>query len=116
MSAVKVSAVAFGAFVVGCMVAFGACGRTEPIREGPPDGGLPDGGQPDGGAPDGGIPDGGSPDGGSPDGGIVITFPDLNGWQFLGTQHGGPQRVNGVASDPSGNIWVAGGPEGLFLL
>ena len=117
---------ALGTFVVGSMVVVGACGHGEPIQQGPPpDGGLPDGGpedggRPDGGAPDGGPPDGGAPDGGAPDGGndggVVINFPNVSGWEFFGTQHGGPQRVNGVTSDPSGNIWVAGGLEGLFLL
>src|SRR5262252_7640888 len=116
MTVKLVPAVGLGTFVVGCMVAFGACGRSEPIREAPPDGGLPDGGQPDGGSPDGGAPDGGSPHGGSPDGGFTINCPDASGWQFFGTQHGGPQRVNGITSDPSGNLWVAGGAEGLFLL
>lgn len=120
------------AVVVAALGVFGACGRNgDPISnsEGSPsdsglpdgDGGLlPDGGAPDGGTPpDGGRPDGGFPDGGpdgGTDGGVIITFPDAGGWTFYGTQNGGPQRVNGVTSDPSGNIWVAGGTEGLFLL
>lgn len=38
------------------------------------------------------------------------------GWQFFGPQHGGPRRAFGVSADQSGNLWVAGGPDGLFLL
>lgn len=45
-----------------------------------------------------------------------IVFPQLEGWQFYGTQNGGPREVLGVTSDQSGNVWVAGGEEGLFLL
>ena len=73
-----------------------------PVRSGP-DGGT-----------DGGPTDGGGPDGGT-DGG-TLSFPDAAGWQFYGPQQGGPNEVLGVTSDPSGNIWVAGGDEGLFLL
>ncbi|HZH78014.1 MAG TPA: proline-rich domain-containing protein [Archangium sp.] len=46
----------------------------------------------------------------------AINFPSPNGWRFFGTQHGGPRRIYGVTSDKSGNVWVAGGEEGLFLL
>ncbi len=53
-------------------------------------------------------------DGGPPP--ITIVFPPADGWIFLGTQHGGPRRVYGVTADEGGNIWVAGGEEGLFLL
>ncbi len=126
------------ATVLASLALFGACGRNgDPVLDSPPgddgglnsgqpDGGLPDSGSPDGGAPDGGgppdggppdggVPDGGRPDGGT-DGGVIITFPDAGGWTFYGTQNGGPQMVHGVTSDASGNIWVAGGTEGLFLL
>jgi hypothetical protein len=87
-----------------------------------PDGGdeLPDAGtpEPDAGTP---LPDAGTPvpDAGTPDAGIspiTIPFPSTEGWQFFGTQHGGPQRIYGVTADEGGNIWVAGGTEGLFLL
>ena len=40
----------------------------------------------------------------------------LEGWQFFGPQNGGPKQILGVSSDKAGNIWVAGGDEGLFLL
>src|SRR5262249_6026269 len=80
--------------------------------DGGTDGGRPDGG-PDGGAPDGGVPDGGV-DGGT-DGGTII-FPTLDGWQFYGPQHGVPSNVYGVTADQGGNIWVAGGEPGLFVL
>ncbi len=79
-----------------------------------PDPGSPDGGRPDGGTHDGGAPDGGHPDGGHSDGGIIQ--PDLSGWTFYGIANGGPQTVLGVTADQGGNIWVAGGEEGLFLL
>jgi hypothetical protein len=65
---------------------------------------------------DGGTTTDAGQDGGTPDAGTIINFPDAAGWEFFGTQHGGPQKVNGVTSDPSGNIWVAGDREGLFLL
>jgi hypothetical protein len=45
-----------------------------------------------------------------------VILPDADGWQFFGPQQGGPQVVNGVTADASGNVWVAGGEEGLFLL
>jgi len=110
------------------------------IDAGPPDAGsvngsgtdggseTPDGGpgEPDGGpgtadggpgAPD--APDGGpgTPDGGpdTPDGGPVA-LPSVQGWQFYGVQHGGPHRALGISADEGGNLWVAGGAEGLFLL
>lgn len=52
------------------------------------------------------------------DGGTTtpIQFPSSTGWQFFGPQHGGPAEVWGVSSDAAGNVWVAGGADGLFLL
>ncbi len=38
------------------------------------------------------------------------------GWEFYGLEHGGPKLVYGVTADEGGNIWVAGGEEGVFLL
>lgn len=38
------------------------------------------------------------------------------GWEFFGPEQGGPGEVFGVSSDESGNVWVAGGKHGLFLL
>ena len=87
-------------------------------------------------APDAGTtpPDGGTtpPDAGTtpPDGGVKpppsppptnppeaeIVFPTTPGWTFYGTQHGGPRRIYGVSSDEGGNVWVAGGEDGLFVL
>ncbi len=93
----------------------------------PDAGGLPDGGT-DAGTPP---PDGGTqppPDGGTqplPDGGTqpppgrtveVPPLPTAPGWKFYGVDQGGPQTVYGVTSDEGGNVWVAGGEEGLFLL
>jgi hypothetical protein len=74
---------------------------------------------PDAGA-DAGI-DGGTSDGGT-DGGVAwtpppaIKFPTPPGWTFYGPQNGGPHDVLQVTSDADGNIWVAGGEDGLFLL
>jgi hypothetical protein len=65
-----------------------------------------------GGGQDGGT--GGGSDGGTDAGTIV--FPTPAGWQFYGPQHGGPQEVYDAAMDEGGNLWVAGGAEGLFVL
>ncbi|RJS16622.1 hypothetical protein DRW03_30520 [Corallococcus sp. H22C18031201] len=100
---------------------------TDPTGEpGPPDSGtdlgdggdsIPDAGD-DAGTPDAGPPDAGTdagtPDAGPPD--VVLTLPTTPGWQFYGPQQGGPRFVFAVSSDQGGNIWVAGGEEGLFLL
>jgi hypothetical protein len=45
-----------------------------------------------------------------------VTFPSAAGWTFYGPAEGLPQRVLGVTTDEGGNLWVAGGEEGLFLL
>jgi hypothetical protein len=94
---------------------------------------LPDAGTP---PPDAGTQtpqDGGveqpPPDGGTttpPDGGTTlppgkrVEIPPLPapqpGWKFYGVEQGGPQKVYGVTADEGGNVWVAGGEEGLFLL
>ncbi|MDY7228003.1 DUF7594 domain-containing protein [Hyalangium rubrum] len=65
----------------------------------PPDGGT-------GTPPDGGT---GSPDAGTPP-------PTSGDWTFYGTAQGAPRYVYGVSADQGGNIWVAGGEEGLFVL
>ncbi|WP_426747877.1 hypothetical protein VZQ01_12100 [Myxococcus faecalis] len=107
-----------------------------PERPGPSDGtdaGTPDGGggeptEPDAGTPDGGGGEPTGPDAGTPDGGGGPTTPDPRadaeipplpsapGWRFYGADQGGPLTVYGVSADEAGNIWVAGGEEGLFLL
>jgi hypothetical protein len=76
-----------------------------------------DAGPPDAG-PDGGTPDAGPPDAGPPDGGPLknVIFPTTANWDFYGPQNGGPQDVLDVAMDEGGNLWVAGGKEGLFLM
>ncbi|QRN95453.1 hypothetical protein JRI60_41370 [Archangium violaceum] len=80
------------------------------------------GGKPDAGTPpppppvDAGTPppvDAGTP---PPPPEADIQFTSVPGWQFFGTQHGGPRRVYGVSADEGGNVWVAGGEDGLFLL
>jgi hypothetical protein len=86
------------------------------------DGGTTDGGTTDGGTTDGGTTDGGTTDGGTTDGGVAwtppppINFPTAADWTFYGPQNGGPHDVLQVTSDGDGNIWVAGGEDGLFLL
>ena len=42
--------------------------------------------------------------------------PSASGWTFYGTAQGGPRYVYGVSADAGGNLWVAGGEEGLFVL
>lgn len=74
-----------------------------------------DAGAEDAGTPDAGY-DAGVIDAGEPDAGVVVELPTLDGWTFYGVQNGGPRRVNSVTSDAKGNLWVAGGSEGLFLL
>ena len=89
------------------------------------DAGVVDAGPGSGGGDDGGTPDGGSGgSGGETDGGVPtdggtqlgVTLPTLPGWTFYGPEQGGPQQVLGVSADEGGNVWVAGGEEGLFLL
>jgi hypothetical protein len=82
-------------------------------------GGLGDAGSDAGGtAPDASVPDAGQPDAGAADAGglLTIDFPNSPGWDFYGPQQGGPQDVRDVAMDEGGNLWVAGGAEGLFLM
>jgi hypothetical protein len=59
---------------------------------------------------------GGGTDGGSDAGPPVIVVPGADGWTFYGPESGAPAEVWGVSSDAAGNLWVAGGMEGLFLL
>lgn len=93
------------------------------------DGGKPgDGGRPDAGADagsDGGTgggtdagadAGGGGTDGGTDGGTPVIVVPGADGWTFYGPESGAPAEVWSVSSDAAGNLWVAGGMEGLFLL
>ena len=42
--------------------------------------------------------------------------PSSGDWTFYGAAQGGPRYVYGVSADAGGNIWVAGGEEGLFVL
>jgi len=51
-----------------------------------------------------------------PVGGGEPVPPDKASWRFLGTAEGGPREVLGVTQDEGGNIWVAGGEDGLCLL
>ncbi len=93
----------------------------EPPKE-EPDSGTPDSGTPDSGTPDSGHeeppppPDAGTPDGGTgnPSGDNVP--PNSKDWRFLGAAQGAPREVLGVTMDEGGNLWVAGGEDGLCLL
>jgi hypothetical protein len=42
--------------------------------------------------------------------------PPTGDWTFYGAAQGAPRYVYGVSADAGGNIWVAGGEEGLFVL
>jgi hypothetical protein len=105
------------------------CGDPAATPEQPlTEGGKPDGGKPgDGGRPDAGTDagrdagadagaDGGETDAGSDAGTPVIVVPGADGWTFYGPESGAPSEVWSVSSDAAGNLWVAGGMEGLFLL
>ncbi|MCA1826125.1 MAG: hypothetical protein ABR567_03220 [Myxococcales bacterium] len=79
---------------------------------GPTDGGTGGG---NGGGTDGGT---GGQDGGT--GGTTalqtFAFPNSTNWDFYGPNQGAPQDVYDVAFDEGGNLWVAGGTQGLFLM
>jgi len=107
-------------------------GKRDDDDAGKPDGGRPDAGKDagsdagtdagSGGGNDGGS-DGGSgggagggTDGGSDAGTPVIVVPGADGWTFYGPESGAPAEVWSASSDAAGNLWVAGGMEGLFLL
>ncbi len=59
--------------------------------------------------PDAGIPDAGPPP-------LPPIDPVGTHWTFYGPGNGGPSRTYGASMDDGGNLWVAGGEEGLFLL
>ncbi|AGC48652.1 hypothetical protein MYSTI_07380 [Myxococcus stipitatus DSM 14675] len=85
-------------------------GLPTPEDAGPVDAGVPPAEE----APDAGEPDAGAPDAGPATGPALP--PDASGWRFLGTAEGGPREVLGVTQDEGGNIWVAGGEDGLCLV
>jgi hypothetical protein len=91
--------------------------EEEPPPKEEPDAGTPDSGTPDSGTPDSGTPDSGTPDGGpgNPGGGDNVP-PNSKDWRFLGAAEGAPREVLGVTEDEGGNLWVAGGEDGLCLL
>lgn len=123
----------WGALLLAGLTGWVACGGTDdgpvssgfdagvekPVGPDPVDSGptLP---QTDGGVVDGG--DGGTDTDGGTDGGEqpfdagTVTLPTTEGWTFYGPQHGGPAQVLGASMDRAGNLWVAGGKDGLFLL
>ncbi|MGE6760872.1 hypothetical protein ACQKGO_22830 [Corallococcus interemptor] len=42
--------------------------------------------------------------------------PSASGWTFYNQEQGAPRYVYGITADQGGNVWVAGGEEGLFLI
>ena len=42
--------------------------------------------------------------------------PSAPGWTFYNQEQGAPRYVYGITADQGGNVWVAGGEEGLFLI
>jgi hypothetical protein len=129
---------ALGVVAAAALVAM-ACGgpaAKAPVVGGGQIGGNPGGGQdagaaqdagagPDAGpgqdagpGPDAGVaPDAGtSPDAGT-DGGISIIVPNSAGWAFYQQADGlTSSEVMGASADEGGNIWVAGGTAGVFVL
>ena len=114
-----------GGLAVATLLIAAACGGGQADPPGHPDsgsgsgsGGGPDAGTPPDAGHDAGPPDAGPPDAGPPDAGGLktINFPQTTGWDFYGPQNGGPQDVRDVAMEEGGNLWVAGGSEGLFLM
>jgi hypothetical protein len=98
-----------------------ACGRGQgsPSVEPPVvDGGYDAGPALDGGpAVDGGGPsdDGGTPaDAGSSDASVIIT--SAEGWSSYDAKDGLGGPLMGVSADEGGNLWVAGGTQGVFVL
>ncbi|MGC4122269.1 MAG: hypothetical protein QM765_48340 [Myxococcales bacterium] len=67
---------------------------------------------------DAGIPDAAEepPDAAAPGPDATIVQPTLQGWTFFGTGNGGPGQVFGATVDEGGNLWVAGGQSGLFVM
>ncbi|HEY3449187.1 MAG TPA: hypothetical protein VGK67_22715 [Myxococcales bacterium] len=56
------------------------------------------------------------PDAAAPGPDASIVQPTKQGWTFYGTANKGPSQVWGASMDEGGNLWVAGGREGLFLM
>jgi hypothetical protein len=103
------------------LVAFGvvACSNGSGVNH-TSDAGAPSDAGP---APDAGRPDAGTPDGGPGDAGVVTFVPlpvavpaNAPHWTFYTPQMGGPNTIYGASLDEGGNLWVAGGEEGLFVL
>ncbi|MCI0571514.1 MAG: hypothetical protein L0Y66_12230 [Myxococcaceae bacterium] len=55
-------------------------------------------------------------DTGMPQGDLTEVSAAEGGWTFYRPADGAPSDVFGVSEDEGGNLWVAGGSEGLFLL
>lgn len=61
-------------------------------------------------------PDAGTPDAGT-DGGVSVIVPNSAGWTFYQQADGlTSSEVMGASADEGGNIWVAGGTAGVFVL
>lgn len=88
---------------------------STPVHSVTPDAGIHDAGV---NHPDAGVDGGTAPDAG---GGLALKLTEQEvdsaaGWTFLGHDAGVPSEVFGITADEGGNLWVAGGEEGLFLL
>ena len=115
-----------GLVLVGAAVIW-SCGKGNDGNPGtggtgvvtPPDAGQPPPPPPPDAGTDGGITDAGTTDGGTvwvPPPPVDFPSPAPAGWSFYGPQNGGPHDVFGVSADQAGNIWVAGGEDGLFFM
>ena len=115
------------ALLIAAFVAAGcgkghATGIVEPPLDGGNGGGSSGGGgggtDGGGGGTDGGGGNGGGTDGGgSTDGGVAITIPNADGWTFYAANQGlTSSHVMGATADEGGNLWVAGGTDGVFVL
>lgn len=119
----------FGLAVAVALGAIWACGGGAGSEGSGSGGGTPDSGLPpvsDGGTCPNGIcpgPDAGT-DGGptqiadaGTDGGVTIVVPNAQGWTFLTASDGlASTEVMGAGVDEGGNLWVAGGTGGVFVM
>jgi hypothetical protein len=81
------------------------------------DGGTTDAGTAhDAGSRDAGTHDAGTDAGPGDSGPLPVSLPTAADWTFYGPANGGPNTLFGASFDEGGNLWVAGGEEGLFVL
>jgi hypothetical protein len=108
-----------GVALFACLLGHAGCGGDPAVSTADPDIGVPiDFAVEPIASADGG--DGGPGDGGG-DAGTVAPLPvRIPGgsahWTFYGPASGGPNQVFGASFDDGGNLWVAGGEQGLYVL